>query len=125
MTPENSRRRTEPGRLRVAELDTFFIARQGDEGIGARFELQAPGVLRGPRDRGSQFAPLQDRIGHRLILSSEFGGALTCGTGPSKPHPRGRKRRRSGKTLMNRYLWNSAQGMFFDYDYARETRRRT
>ncbi len=56
------------------------------------------------------------------ILDHEFGGTLVRADGSSEKSSEWSTRAQKRKELMNRYLWDSDQGMFLDYDFRKGER---
>lgn len=57
------------------------------------------------------------------ILEEEFGGTMTMSDGTVQTAGEWRALARKRKGLMDQYLWDEQQGMFFDYDVRQQRRR--
>ena len=106
------------GSLHVAELDTFFMHDRAmrESGHDSSYRLLGCCADLVTVDLNSLLYKIESDIAS--ILSSEFGGTLTLSNGSVERTSTWRGKAEERKMLMNRYLWNSEQGMFFDYDFA-------
>jgi alpha,alpha-trehalase len=119
MTLEQFKKGYGSGSLNVAELDTFFIHDRAmrESGHNSSYRLLGCCADLVTVDLNSLLYKIESDISS--IISSEFGGTLKLGNGTVETAPTWRGKAEERKMLMNRYLWNSGQGMFFDYDYVR------
>ena len=67
-----------------------------------------------------QCTPVQSGKRSRAKSSQEFGGQLNYITVNTQKAREWDDRAKKRKELINRYLWNSQRGMYFDYDVFRE-----
>jgi alpha,alpha-trehalase len=105
------------GSLHVAELDTFFMHDRAmrESGHDSSYRLLGCCADLVTVDLNSLLYKIESDIAS--LLSSEFDGTLTLGNGTVELASTWRGKAEERKMLMNRYLWNSGQGMFFDYDF--------
>jgi len=117
MSPDRFREAYETGSLRVAELDTFFMHDRAmrESGHDSSYRLMGCCADLVTVDLNSLLYKIESDIAS--ILSSEFGGSLKLSNGSVERASAWRGKAQERRMLMNRYLWNSAQGMFFDYDF--------
>jgi alpha,alpha-trehalase len=105
------------GSLHIAELDTFFMHDRAmrESGHDSSYRLLGCCADLVTVDLNSLLYKIESDIAS--ILSSEFGGTLTLSNGSVELSSTWRGKAEERKMLMNRYFWNSEQGMFFDYDF--------
>ncbi|HTY60249.1 MAG TPA: trehalase family glycosidase [Bacteroidota bacterium] len=122
MRPEQFREEYSAGTLHVAELDEFLMHDRAmrESGHDSTYRLAGCAADLVTVDLNSLLYKLESDVAG--ILASEFGGALELSNGPIEEASRWRERGEERKMLMNRYLWNPAQGMFYDYDFVRAAR---
>ena len=112
------------GDLRVPELDAFFTHDRAmrESGHDSTYRLLGCCADLVTVDLNSLLYKTESDIAS--ILLSEFGGSIASVDGTVETAEAWHEKAEKRKVLMNRYLWNSAQGMFFDYDYVRERQTR-
>jgi alpha,alpha-trehalase len=108
------------GALHAAELDTFFMHDRAmrESGHDSSYRLLGCCADLVTVDLNSLLYKIESDIA--ALLSSEFGGTLTLGNGSVEHAATWKGKAEARRVLMNRYLWNATQGMFFDYDFAHE-----
>jgi alpha,alpha-trehalase len=105
------------GSLHVAELDTFFMHDRAmrESGHDTSYRLLGCCADLVTVDLNSLLYKIESDIAS--ILSSEFGGILALSNGHVELASTWRGKAEQRKKLMDRYLWNPDQGMYFDYDF--------
>ncbi|HMK38175.1 MAG TPA: trehalase family glycosidase, partial [Bacteroidota bacterium] len=111
----------ESGSLHVPELDAYFKHDRAmrESGHDSSYRLVGCCADLVTVDLNSLLYKIESDIAS--ILSSEFGGELTLSNGSVESAAAWKAKAEERKALMNRYLWNPTQGMFFDYDFVRGT----
>ncbi len=101
-----------------AELDTYFMHDRAmrESGHDSSYRLAGCAADLVTVDLNSLLYKTESDVAS--LLTSEFGGSLDMVNGSTENASTWRGRAEERRMLMNRYLWNSEKGMFFDYGYA-------
>ena len=114
------------GELRVAGLDEFFVHDRcvRESGHDTTYRWNWDG------DRCADFVTVdlnsllyKIEIDIAKTIEKEFGGTLRRADGSVETSSMWNKRAATRKALMNRYLWDEKQGMFFDYDFRKKKKQ--
>ncbi len=121
LTPEKFTEAYDAGSLHEAALDTFFIHDRAmrESGHDSSYRLLGCCADLVTVDLNSLLYKIESDIAS--VLNSEFDGSLSLRDGSVEHSSAWRGKAEERKMLMNRYLWNSMQGMFFDYDFVHES----
>jgi alpha,alpha-trehalase len=120
MSTEEFAEAYDAGTVHEAALDTFFIHDRAmrESGHDSSYRLLGCCADMVTVDLNSLLYKIESDIA--AILNAEFDGTLTLQDGTVENSTSWKGKAEERKTLMNRYLWNSTQGMFFDYDFVHE-----
>ena len=114
------------GKLTVRGLDEFFVHDRcvRESGHDTTYRWNWDG------DRCADFVTVDlNSLLYRIevdianTINKEFGGALRLADGSVETSSIWSKRAAKRKVLINKYLWNEKQGMFFDYDFKRKNKQ--
>lgn len=110
------------GKIRVPELDDYFVhdraMRESGHDTSYRLENRCANLV--TVDLNSLLYKIEMDIAH--TIESEFAGALPLENGAITKSSEWYQAAETRKGLINQYLWNAEQGMFFDYDFVQNRR---
>jgi alpha,alpha-trehalase len=113
------------GRISVPELDQFFVndrcVRESGHDTTYRWDWRGDGCADFVTvDLNSLLYRIERDIGE--TIDREFGGAWTLSDGSRETGADWLEKAARRKELVDKYLWDAARGMYFDYDYRRGER---
>ena len=120
MDPEIFEKKYRAGKIQSPELDEFFVHDRAvrESGHDTTYRWNWDG------DRCADFVTVDlNSLLYKIevdiaeTIDNEFGGTLTMPDGSAEKGSTWKQRAEKRKRLMNEYLWDEEQGMFFDYDY--------
>jgi alpha,alpha-trehalase len=116
MDPRQFEQAYRSGTLRVPELDRYFVHDRAmrESGHDTSYRLEGRCANLATVDLNALLFKYEEDIA--AILDADFGGTITLENGTTYTSSAWRERSAQRKELMNRYLWDSERGMFFDYD---------
>lgn len=105
------------GKLKVPALDKFFTNDRSmrESGNDASYRLQYDCAELCTVDLNSLLYKDEMNIAH--LIADDFGGEVRLKNGRIENAGTWIREARKRKALMNKYLWNPAKKMFFDYNY--------
>jgi alpha,alpha-trehalase len=117
ISPEELEKAYTAGKLRAPELDQYFIHDRAmrESGHDTSYRLVGRAANLVTVDLNSLLFKFEMDIGR--TLETEYNGSLSLSSGKKTTSEEWKARAEKRKELMNRYLWNEEQGMFFDYDF--------
>ena len=119
--PARFREAEETEGLRVAGLESFLVHDRAmrESGHDSSYRLRGCCADLVTVDLNCLLYKIESDIAS--IIASEFEGTLTLSTDTVERATAWKELAEKRKALINRYLWNPAQGMYFDYDFVHET----
>jgi alpha,alpha-trehalase len=104
------------GRIKVPELDRYFVNDRAmrESGHDTSYRLEGRCADLATVDLNSLLYKIETDIAE--TIRNEFSGKLTTPGGTTEESAAWFERAEHRKELMNEYLWNEQRGMFFDYD---------
>jgi alpha,alpha-trehalase len=112
------------GQIKVPELDEYFVhdrcMRESGHDTSYRLENLCANLV--TVDLNSLLYKIEMDIAS--IIQEEFGGQVVVEGKRNEPAEKWRARAEHRRELVNRYLWNEAEGMYFDYDIRERRQRR-
>ncbi len=119
LTPQRLEQEYRAGRIKVPELDEYFVHDRSmrESGHDTSYRLEGRSAHLVTVDLNSLLYKMELDIA--AMLRDEFGGTLTLGDGSVEQAESWTQRAQRRKELVNAYLWNAERGMFFDYDVER------
>ncbi|MBI2619181.1 MAG: trehalase [Ignavibacteriales bacterium] len=123
MGPEEFERSYRSGKLKVPELDEYFIHDRcmRESGHDTSYRLEGCCADLATVDLNSLLYKTESDVAD--LIEKHFGGRVEWGDGTSETSARWRSHAKQRKELVDRYLWNETRGMFFDFD-VKEGRQR-
>src|SRR5437867_4332209 len=107
------------GELEVPELDEYFVhdrcMRESGHDTSYRLEGRCADLV--TVDLNSLLYRMESDIAE--TIGQEFGGRLVLPDGKVESRERWAHLAERRRSLINRYLWNAARGMYFDFDHFR------
>jgi alpha,alpha-trehalase len=105
------------GKLRVPELDEYFVHDRcmRESGHDTSYRLEGRCADLTTVDLNSLLYKIEADIA--ATLDNEFKGTIDLTDSKREKSSDWVKRAEQRKALINRYLWNSQRGMYFDYDF--------
>lgn len=105
------------GKLQVPELDEYFVHDRcmRESGHDTSYRLEGRCANLTTVDLNSLLYKIETDIA--TTLDKEFNGTIDLTDSKSENSSYWVKKAEHRKVLINRYLWNSQRGMFFDYDF--------
>src|SRR5262249_20278330 len=120
MDPKSLEEAYKSGKVKSAELDEYFVhdrcMRESGHDTSYRLENRCANLT--TVDLNSLLYRIETDIAE--ILTSEFNGSLKTNDGNMQTASGWTARAAKRKELVNKYLWNEQQGMYFDYDAAKQ-----
>jgi len=108
------------GSIKVPELDAYFVhdraMRESGHDTSYRLEGRCADLV--TVDLNALLFKIETDIGR--AIRTGFDGSLRLEDGTVEEASAWEQRAAKRAALMNRYLWNQAEGMFFDYDFVRK-----
>ena len=111
------------GKLHIPELDAFLSSDRAmrESGHDTSYRLEGICANLATVDLNSLLYKIERDLAE--ILAQEFSGSITLKDGSVSTSAFWEGRAANRQRLINRYLWDSTAGMFYDYDFTRSSRQ--